>query len=120
MTAPGPCPGTQDVVIPEGSTAETAAVLRRAGVIRHGLIFRAAAWATRHDGPLHAGEFLFPAHASLREILHILRYAAPVEHQVTFPEGLTGTQIAAILNAAPDATGHVAAPPEGRGVAADL
>ena len=44
----------------------------------------------------------------------------PVEHQVTFPEGLTGAQIAAILNAAPDATGHVAATARRRGVAADL
>jgi UPF0755 protein len=111
--APGPLSRAQDVVIPAGSTAETAAVLRRSGIIRHGLIFRAAAWATRRDGPLHAGEFVFPAHASLREILDILRHAAPVEHQVTFPEGLTGTEIAAILNAAPDAAGHIAAPPDG-------
>jgi UPF0755 protein len=112
-TAPGPLPRAQDIVIPEGSTIETAAVLRHAGAIRHDLIFRAAIWATRHDGPIHAGEFHFPAHASVREILDILRHAAPVEHQVTFPEGLTGTQIAAILNAAPDATGHVAPPPDG-------
>ena len=112
-TAPGPLSRAQDVVIPEGSTAATAAVLRRTGAIRHGLVFHAAAWATRHDGPLHAGEFLFPAHASLREILGILRHAAPVQHQVTFPEGLTGAQIAAILNAAPDATGEVEPPPDG-------
>lgn len=111
--APGPLPRTQDIVIPEGPTVETEAVLRRAGAIRRGLVFRAAAWATRHDGPIHAGEFRFPARASLREILDILRHAAPVEHQVTFPEGLTGAQIAAILNAAPNASGHVAPPPEG-------
>jgi UPF0755 protein len=111
--APGPLPQAQDIVIPTGPAADTAAVLRRAGAIRHGLIFRAAAWATRHDGPIHAGEFRFPARASLREILEILRHAAPVEHQVTFPEGLTGAQLAAILNAAPDASGHVAPPPDG-------
>jgi UPF0755 protein len=111
--APGPLPREQNIVVPEGSTLATEAVLQRAGAIRHGLVFRAAAWITRHDGPIHAGEFLFPAHASLREILEILRHAPPVEHQVTFPEGLTGTQIAAILNAAPDADGHVAPPPDG-------
>jgi UPF0755 protein len=110
---PGPLPRGQNIVIPEGPTLETEAVLRRAEAIRDGLIFRAAAWFTRQDGPIHAGEFRFPAHASLRIILDILRHAAPVEHQVTFPEGLTGTQIAAILNAAPDATGHVAPPPNG-------
>ena len=111
--APGPLPREQNIVIPEGPTIETGAVLRHAGAIRHDLIFRATVWFTRQDGPIHAGEFRFPAHASLREILDILRYAAPVEHQVTFPEGLTGAQIAAILNAAPDASGHVAPPPNG-------
>jgi UPF0755 protein len=111
--APGPLPRAQNIVIPEGPTFETETVLRRAGAIREALIFRAAAWFTRQDGPIHAGEFRFPAHASLREILDILRHAAPVEHQVTFPEGLTGTQIAAILNAAPDASGHVTPPPDG-------
>jgi UPF0755 protein len=111
--APGPLARAQDIVIQVGPTAETEAALLRAGAIRRGLVFRAAAWATRHDGPIHAGEFHFPAHASLREILDILRHAAPVEHQVTIPEGLTGTQIAAILNAAPDASFHVAPPPDG-------
>ncbi len=112
-TAPGPLPQDRNIVIPEGPTVGTEAALRRAGAIRHGLIFRVAAWATRHDGPIHAGEFHVPAHASLREILSILRHAAPVEHQVTFPEGLTGAQFAAILNAAPDTNGHVAPPPDG-------
>ncbi len=110
---PGPLPRAADILIPEGSTAATAAALRRAGAIGNSFIFRAAAWATRHDGPIHAGEFLLPAHASLREILDILRHGVPVEHQVTIPEGLTGTQIAATLNAAPDATGHVDPPEDG-------
>ena len=49
----------------------------------------------------------------MADILHILRHGAPVEHQVTIPEGLTGAQIAHILNNAPDASGSVAAPAEG-------
>jgi UPF0755 protein len=110
---PGPLRVSVDIVIPPGETASTSTVLRRAGVIAHRLPFRIAAWETRKQGPIHAGEFLIPARSSLAEILAILRHGAPVQHQVTIPEGLTGTQIAAILNAAADASGHVSPPPDG-------
>ena len=112
-TAPGAGQTNADVVIPAGGSAATAEALAKAGVIRHKLVFRLAAYLTRGDGVLHAGEFIFPAHASIKEILDILRHGQQVEHQVTIPEGLTGAQIAKILNTAPDATGHVDPPQEG-------
>jgi UPF0755 protein len=112
-TSPGAGQSNTDVVIPAGGSVATANALTTAGVIRHKLVFRAAAWLTRHDGVLHAGEFIFPAHASIRDILNILRHGKPVEHQVTIPEGLTGAQIAKIINAAAAATGEIAIPPEG-------
>ncbi|MBB5373575.1 endolytic transglycosylase MltG [Acidocella aromatica] len=112
-TSPGAGQTNADVVIPTGGGSATAEALAKAGVIRHPLVFRAAAWLTRTDGVLHAGEFIFPAHASIREILNILRHGKPVEHQVTIPEGLTGAQIAKIINNAPTATGEVTAPPDG-------
>ena len=59
--------------------------------------FEIAALLTRQEGSLHAGEFAFPAHASLRDVLTILRTARPVQHSLTIPEGLTGKQILAIL-----------------------
>lgn len=100
-------------MIPPGSVSQVGQRLAEARVIEYPLIFRAAAWATRGDGPLRAGEYLFPAHASLRQVLNILRHGAEVQHQVTIPEGLTGQQIANIINALPVATGHVAPPAEG-------
>ncbi len=100
-------------MIPAGGGTATAETLAKAGVIRHPLIFRAAAWLTRHNGVLHAGEFIFPAHASLKDVLDILRHGKPVEHQVTIPEGLTGAEIAKILNAAGTTTGEVTPPPDG-------
>jgi UPF0755 protein len=102
-----------DVVVPVGSTAQVAQALATAGVVNDPLVFRAAVFFTRRQGPIRAGEYLFPARASLQQIMEILRFGAVVEHQVTIPEGLTGAQIAKILNAAPDAVGQVAAPPEG-------
>lgn len=111
--APGPLQDARTVVIPPNGTAAAAAVLRQDGVICRALVFRAAAWFTRGQGPLHAGEYFVPAHSSLQQILWILRFWAPVEHQVTIPEGLTGIQIAKILNAAGFAAGAVPPPPEG-------
>ncbi len=111
--APGPLRQSEAIVVPEGGSSTAAEALAQDGAIRHKLIFRIAAYLTHRAGPLHAGEFLFPARASLGEILNILRHAAPVQHQVTIPEGLTGAQIAKILNDAPVATGHVEAPVDG-------
>jgi UPF0755 protein len=111
--APGPLKTSGALVIPPGNTAYVAETLKRDGAITYPLIFRAAAWATRKQGPIHAGEFFIPARSSLAEILRILRHGAPVQHQVTIPEGLTGTQIAKILNAAHEATGTADTPAEG-------
>jgi UPF0755 protein len=111
--APGPLETSSALVIPPGNTAYVAEMLKRDGAITYPLIFRAAAWATRKQGPLHAGEFFIPARSSLAEILRILRHGAPVQHQVTIPEGLTGAQIAKILNAAHKAAGTADTPAEG-------
>ncbi len=111
--APSDVSAPASVIIPQGGTAAAAEALAKAGVIEYPLIFRAAAFFTRKDGPLHAGEFLFPARASLAQILAILRHGAVVEHQVTIPEGLTAVQITKLINAAPDAIGVVDVPAEG-------
>jgi UPF0755 protein len=111
--APGDAPLAQDVVVPAGSTEAVARSLVVQGVIGSPLVFRVAVFLTRGQGPIRAGEFLVPARASLAQILAILRDGPQVEHAVTIPEGLTGGQIAAVINALPDATGRVAAPSEG-------
>jgi UPF0755 protein len=76
-------------------------------VIRDQRAFLAAAWLTRDQGPLRAAEFVFPAGASLREVLEVLRRARPVQRRLTIPEGLTARQIAALLEAAEGLTGEV-------------
>jgi len=103
----------RDVIVPAGATAAVARSLAVQGVINEPLVFRAAVFFTRRDGPIRAGEYLVPARASLAEILRILRTGKVVEHQVTIPEGLTGAQIARLIDALPDAVGRVAAPAEG-------
>ena len=113
LDRPGPLDHAEAVVVPHGDTAEVGKTLRSADVIDSERLFRLAAWVTRRDGKLHAAELAFPAHASLWEVLAVLRTGKPVEHRLTIPEGLTAMQIAALLQRAEAATGTVAPPPEG-------
>jgi UPF0755 protein len=110
----GPLDHPVAVVVPHGDTEAVGEALRAAGVIDSERLFRIAAWLTRGGGKLHAAELAFPAHASLREVLVVLRAAKPIEHRLTIPEGLTALQIAALVRHADAAAGTVDPPPEGR------
>jgi UPF0755 protein len=109
----GPLPATTAVVVPHADTAQVADLLQHRQVVDNALIFRVAALITSRDGALHAGEFSFPAHASLAEVFAILRHGRQVEHHLTIPEGLTATAIAALVNEAPVMRGRVSPPAEG-------
>ena len=113
LLQPGPLPDARAVVVPRGSVSQLATALMINGVIREPLMFRAAVWMTRGDGTLHAAEFAFPAHVSVRQVLAILRSAKPVEHHLTIAEGLTSQQIVAELAHAEAMTGSVAGIDEG-------
>ena len=113
LTAPGPLAQAREVVIPHGSPAQVADALGQAGVIDDGRAFYAAALFTRGEGALHAAEFAFPARASIRQVLTILRTAKPVEHRVTIPEGLTAAQIVSLLQHTDALTGDAPMPAEG-------
>jgi UPF0755 protein len=113
MDIPGPLPEASTVVVPRGSGTQLAAVLASNGIIREPLLFRAVSFVTQRQGPLRAAEFAFPEHASLRQVLGILRFGHPVEHHLTIPEGLTAQQITALLEHAEAMTGSVPSIPEG-------
>ncbi len=112
-TTPGPGQANQDLIIHAGSNRDVAEALAKAGVIERPLVFRIAAYVTRDDGMIRAGEYAVPARASVAEVLALLRHGPQVEHQLTIPEGLTAQQIAALINAAPLAMGQIAPPDEG-------
>ena len=110
---PGPLPEARAVVVPRGGIALAAAALAAEGVIARPVELRAAALLTRDQGPLHAGELEFPAHASLRQVLHVLRAAKPVQHKITIPDGLTAAQVALLLEQGDALTGDPVLPAEG-------
>jgi UPF0755 protein len=90
-----------DVVVPHGaSSGEVAALLAQRGVIAHPLLFRVLARARHVDRDLEAGEYVFPAHQTLEQILQeLLIGRARVATWVTIPEGFTSAQIANALAA---------------------
>jgi UPF0755 protein len=103
---PGPLPVARAIVVPHGSAERIAQVLSDASAIGDPRVFRLSAWLGRHEGALHAGEFAFPAHASMADILLLLRTAKPVVHRLTIPEGLTAPRVAAIFAKAEAAMGE--------------
>lgn len=113
LEAPGELPETIDLVVPHGTTVQVGQALAAAGIVRDPLSLRVAAVLTHAAGPLHAGEFVFPAHASLDSVLTILRSGKPIEHKLTIPEGLTAAQIAQLIAGADALSGDVAIPDEG-------
>ncbi len=113
MDRPGPLPDERAVVIPRGGVTDVAATLQAQEIIAAPLLFRLLVATSAREGPVHAAELQFPAHASMRQVLSVLRTARPVEHFLTIPEGLTAHQIAALLAGADAATGSVSVPPEG-------
>jgi UPF0755 protein len=111
--APGPLAEARAVVVPRGGPVRLGEALAGAGVIAWPEALRVAAWATSAEGPLRAGEFLFPAGASLRDVLTILRTARPVQHRLTIPEGLTAAAIAMLVDETDTLAGEAVVPPEG-------
>lgn len=99
--------------MPRAPTARLGETLAAAGIITHPLAFHLAVRATESEGPLRAAEFAFPARASLRQVLSILRTARPVQHRLTIPEGLTASQIATLFDRADALSGDAVVPAEG-------
>jgi UPF0755 protein len=92
---------------------DVARQLADSGIIANPWQFRVFAWLSRDAGKLRAMEFSFPAQASPRQVLAILRTARPVEHRITIPEGLTAKQIAVLLTATETTAGSLDAIEEG-------
>ncbi len=109
---PGPLAAPANVLIPYGPPEQAAEALLRVGAIDSGHAFLLAYGLT--EGKLRAGEFALPAHASLREVLGLLRTARPVQHRLTIPEGLTASETALLIDRAEPMAGPAPVPEEGR------
>jgi UPF0755 protein len=104
---------TNVVLRPGAGLSEIASTLDRAGVVRSGPIFAAAAQITGSARSLKAGEYEFPSRASMAAVLRKIRNGEVVRHTVTIPEGLTSEMVVDILMANPILSGAVPVPEEG-------
>jgi UPF0755 protein len=97
--APGPLAEEKVVVIPPRSgMMDIADLLKKEGVIdEHRLIFVGGVFALNARSGLKAGEYVFPKHASVRDVVETIVDGKVVQHQLTIPEGLTSEQIVARL-----------------------
>ncbi|MEZ5816570.1 MAG: endolytic transglycosylase MltG [Hyphomicrobiaceae bacterium] len=124
--APGPLPASASVIIPKGLGAiEIAERLEKSHVIADRRVFMLQYYASRLYGgapggqgsdrtSLKAGEYEFPATASVRQVLDIIVSGRGILQKITIPEGLTSQQIAERLRAEPGLAGEITnVPPEG-------
>jgi UPF0755 protein len=106
--APGPLATDKVVIIPkESGLGEIATLLEREGVISHPWAFRIGAMTSGLWTRLKAGEYVFKANISQREVLEVIEQGKAVLHSVTIPEGLTSQQIVARLMENDILTGEV-------------
>jgi UPF0755 protein len=109
-------PDTETVVIiPKGSGVRgTAAVLHKAGVIDSNMLFLVGAKLYGADRKLKAGEYRVPAHATMRDVIALLRSGKTVVRRFTVAEGLSVRQVEALLEREPALSGDPGPmPPEG-------
>src|SRR5579863_7295640 len=113
--APGPLTEARIVVVPSHiGVGGIADLLTRHGVIRRPLAFDLAARMSGRGAALKAGEYEFPAAASVMQTLDILASGKTVKHRLTIPEGLTSAEIVALVRNAPVLDGDTGpTPPEG-------
>ncbi len=88
----------QTVVVTKGyGLKEIAAQLEKSGVISNQLVFRVGVRFGGWSRDLRAGEFRFPAGASMRDAVAILRKGFTVVRRVAIPEGLSTVRVVNIL-----------------------
>ena len=67
--------------------------LQKEGAISSKWLFIAGVWMNKQQSALKAGEYLIPAHASMRTVMDVIASGAGVPYKITIPEGLTTEQI---------------------------
>ncbi|MFZ2586899.1 MAG: endolytic transglycosylase MltG [Alphaproteobacteria bacterium] len=98
LARPGPLAAERTVVIPNGtSTKAMAALLAREGVLHSARMFELAARVSGFAPTLKAGEYVFEAGVSPRQVLSKLAFGHTASRSMTLPEGLTVKQVLAMV-----------------------
>ena len=113
FTAQGPLNAKAIYVLPPGKKrTEVGAALEDAGIVSSAGIFNAAAYVNRlRGGHLKPGEYEFPEHASIDDVLGIITSGKTIVYKVTVPEGWTTEMAMARLTENEVLTGDITTVP---------
>ena len=108
IVAEGPLQEVVNVVIPKGAgTKLVAQELKKAGIIRHELLFRIATRLNGADKALKAGEYQFMPKVSVLQAMEKIARGEVFYRRITIPEGLTSGQIMYLIANYPDLEGEI-------------
>ena len=114
FNAAGPAEEETVVTIRTGSGARAiASVLSDAGVVDRPLLFRIGVMRRGQTTALKAGEYAFPASASMAQVMDMLVQHKVLMHRITIAEGLTSDMALAIVDADQILEGPVGTATEG-------
>jgi UPF0755 protein len=93
--SPGPLEANTNFIVRNGAgITEIAFNLERNNIISDGRVFRYLTATHLNDGEsLKAGEYEIKAHASMNEIMELLKSGKSILYSVSFPEGLSVRQM---------------------------
>lgn len=115
--SPGPLEANTNFIVRNGAgITEIAFNLERNNIISDGRVFRYLTATHLNDGEsLKAGEYEIKAHASMNDIMELLKSGKSILYSVSFPEGLTVRQMFNRMNEDPVLEGDLPAvlPAEG-------
>ncbi len=110
---PGPLVADLAVVIPRGAGLNgIARQLEGEGVIADTLAFRLGVYWYGQERELRAGEYRFPAGASMHQVMEILSGGETVIRRLTVPEGLTSAEVVELVAAAHGLSGETGPIPD--------
>ena len=117
---PGPLADRKVFTVEKGLSApDIAAGLEAAGVINDARIFSAMAQITGARSRLKAGEYEFPAKASMSDVMGLIASGKSIVYKLTIPEGWTTDAALARIAANEVLTGQVSAAPAEGGIMPD-
>ena len=114
-TAPGPLAENKVFIVEPGlSVSGIGSALESNGIISNGRIFSIMAQLTGQRTRLKAGEYEFPAEASMQTVMGLIASGKAITYKISIPEGFTSEMAVARVNANEVLTGPPATvPPEG-------
>jgi UPF0755 protein len=108
FAAPGPANIETIVTIAPGASLQRIATqLENAGIVEDAFLFRIGVMRREAATELKAGEYRFPANASMARVMEMLRNHEALQHRITLAEGLTTNMAVALVQNDPILVGQL-------------